>query len=142
RTGPVCEGVSRIAAAAAGRRGGRAFGDRRRGGPPGGGALCPTRGSPEADSLRISGTPRRQTRPSARQSNIACPPSWDSTLAIRLRVPKPREVGSRTSGPPLSSQVSASVSPVTVQSIDNCPESDDSAPDLAELVTTSCKASA
>ncbi len=49
-----------------------------------------------------SGTERLQTRPSARQSNSALPPSCDSMLAITLRVPNPRVAGFSTGGPPVS----------------------------------------
>src|SRR6185436_8770277 len=89
-----------------------------------------------------NGTERRQSRPSLRQSNSALPPSCDSMLAITLRVPKPRDVGSATCGPPLSSQVRRSEPVSFSQFTASRPERVDSAPYFAELVTSSCSASA
>ena len=80
--------------------------------------------------------------PSARQSNLACPPSCDSMLAITLLVPKPRDAGFSTRGPPVSthtmSRTPASISQLT----ESRPVNADRAPYLAELVMSSCKASA
>jgi hypothetical protein len=61
-------------------------------------------------------------------------------LAITLRVPKPRDTGSTTGGPSRSSQRILKTSASTFQLIARRPARVDSAPYLAEFVTSSCSA--
>ena len=90
-----------------------------------------------------AGAPRgSKRRPSGRQSNSAWPPSCDSMLAITLRVPNPRDAGFSTRGPPVSTHTILSRPAWSSQLTDSRPDSVDSAPYFAELVTSSCSASA
>ena len=88
------------------------------------------------------GTDRQQTRPSGRQSNSAWPPSCNSMLAITLRVPNPRDTGFSTGGPPVSTHMILRRPAWSSQPTDSRPDSVDRAPYFAELVTSSCSASA
>ena len=78
-----------------------------------------------------SGTERRQTRPSGRQSNSALPPSCDSMLAITLLVPNPLDAGISTAGPPVSTHMMSRRPDLSSQLTDKRPASVDSAPSFA-----------
>jgi hypothetical protein len=62
-------------------------------------------------------------------------------LAITLLVPNPRDTGFSTGGPPVSTHLILR-RPWSSQSTESRPASVDRAPYFAELVTSSCSASA
>ena len=63
-------------------------------------------------------------------------------LAITLRVPNPRDTGFSTGGPPVSTHMILRRPAWSSQFTDSRPDSVDRAPYFAELVTSSCSASA
>ena len=63
-------------------------------------------------------------------------------LAITLLVPNPRDTGFSTGGPPVSTHTSLRRPAWSSQFTDSRPDSADRAPYFAELVTSSCSASA
>src|SRR5260370_20353428 len=81
----------------------------------------------------ISGTDSRQTRPSERQSNSACPPSCDSMLAITLLVPNPRDTGFSTTVPFFSSPPIPNTSASASHLIERRPDRVERAPHFAQL---------
>ena len=90
----------------------------------------------------LRGIENAQRKPRESQSNAALPPSCCSMLATMTFRPKLRVDGCAMGGPPFSAQCSESASGSNCHSSVMRPFGDDSAPCLAALVASSCRASA